>query len=270
MDIATPELLRTLRYVRTLAEQGIHPTLAQVTVYGDAGFPRVELRNNYEEEMRQEAMWEYHYASVGTVAEYLMRVGWIEETPRGIELTKIGWAIDAGSDGSGAVSARVMNIVLKGNDPISYLAFIDAIQRVRGDSAVMVVDPYMPSAHLPALVGSAGVTRLLTSDVAVHDAAESREKRKTAFGLLLGAHAEGGLRVRYAARGAIHDRLILPDKGAGLMLGRSLGGRQMTAVVELDEAITDLFRDHYRARWDEAVSVDPVDLSHLGGETLKT
>jgi hypothetical protein len=265
MDVATPELLRTLRYVRTLAEQGVHPTLAQVTVYGDAAFPRVELRNNYEEEMRQEAMWEYHYAAVSTVTEYLMRVGWIEETLRGIELTKVGWAIDAGSDGGGNVVAGVMNVVLKGNDPVSYLAFIDAIQRVRGESAVMIVDPYMPSSHLPALVRNAGVTRLLTSDVGVHDAGESREKRTAAFQLILGAQERSGLRIRYAARGAIHDRLILPDEGAGLMLGRSLGGRQMTAVVELDEVITELFRDHYRARWDNATPVEPTDLSHVGG-----
>ena len=269
MDIATPEMLRLLRYLRTLNGHGVYPSEQQLDAYASTILPATVLINNRDQEMWDDVLFDQHYEVKNTVQSYVMQVGWVEVTGRGAELTDLGRAVDAGAHESNVRSSEspVISIVLKGNDPLSYVQLIEAIQRVSGETDVLLIDPYLPAIHLSTLVDIAGVTRVLTSDVAVSDANESREQRTKRFSLVLGSRAERGIAVRYAKKGAIHDRLILPTKGPGLMVGRSLGGRQLTAVVELNDQLTTLFRNSYAPKWAEATPVSPVDLTHLGDGT---
>jgi hypothetical protein len=267
-DVATPAMLRALRYVSVLSSQGVRCTHDDLAAFADATIPFLKLWDNYEWEIRYDVMTDHHYEPTNTVGEYLLQVRWVQESDGYVELTKLGRAI-AASSGNGALNHQpspVINIALKGNDPLSYVAFLDAIQRVGGGSAVMLIDPYLPSKHVQLLMDDAGVNRVLTTDVAVSDVKESRAARTRAFGLLLGARKARGLEIKYAQKGTIHDRLVIPAKGTGLMMGRSLGGRQMTAVVELNDDLTRYFREIYTLAWSEAKAVTAIDLSHVEAE----
>lgn len=265
IEIATPAMLRTLRYVRTLNDQGVRPSLDHLNAYADAVLPRVVLQDNYNSSAASYLMMDHHYESVNTVGKYVMQVGWVEMIDDGAGLTAIGRAISttAGENTNSAASPPAVNIMLRGNDPVSYVDFLEALQRVGGGGDVMLIDPYLPSTHVPVLMDEAGVTRVLTSDVPVRDARESRADRTRAFGLLLGARVNGDKAVRYAEKGSIHDRLVLPSEGTGLMLGRSLGGSHLTAVVELTDTLTSFFRDHYEPIWSQSQPVEAIDLSHV-------
>lgn len=230
--------------------------------------PAVTLRDNYADEAHYDLMTTNHYAVVNTVEKHLVEVGWVESTAKGIELTRLGRAVVAGADGAPSADAGppVVDVALDGNDPLAYAEFLITLQRKARGADMMLIDPYLPSAHVPLLLDSAGVTRILTADVPVRDAGETSGDRRKTFGLFLGARA-GKAEIRLAKKGAVHDRLVLPAKGTGIMIGRSLGGRQLTAVVELNDSLTSLLRAYYEPVWTESTSVPPADLSHVAGTT---
>jgi hypothetical protein len=270
-QVVAPPTLRALRYIRMLEAQSVYCTFEDLTAFVKTSSPTVSLRDNFEDDARDDLMTTHHYVVENTVERYLVDVGWIESTSKGVELTKFGRAVASSADGESlqAAGRTVVNIALEGNDPLTYSQFLITLQRTGRGSDMMLIDPYLPSAHVPLLLDDAGVTHILTADSPVHDADESAAERKKNFGLALGARASDRFGIRLAKKGDLHDRLVLPSKGTGLMIGRSLGGKQLTAVVELNDSMTSLLRAHYARMWDAAKPVPPTDLSHVGGSDTR-
>jgi hypothetical protein len=263
-QVLSPATLRAMKYIRMLETQGVYCTPEDLASFVKSASPSVTLRDNYADEAEYDLMTTHHYVVVNTVEKYLIEVGWVESTARGIELTKLGRAVAAGADGApvAASGPTVVDIALDGNDPLAYAEFLVTLQRKARGADMMLIDPYLPSAHVPLLLDSAGITRILTADVAVRDAGETSADRRKNFGLFLGART-GRAEIRLAKKGAVHDRLVLPAKGTGIMIGRSLGGRQLTAVVELNDSLTSLLRANYELVWAESTDVPPADLAHV-------
>ncbi|WP_411699018.1 hypothetical protein [Conyzicola sp.] len=270
--VVAPLTLRALRYIRMLEAQSVYCTFEDLTAFVRTASPAVSLRDNFEDDAHDDLMTTHHYVVVNTVEKYLTDVGWIESTSRGVELTKLGRAVAASADGESLQSASrtVVNIALEGSDPLTYSQFLIALQRTGRGIDMMLIDPYLPSAHVPLLLDDAGVTHILTADNPVHDSDESATVRRKNFGLALGARASDRFGIRLAKKGNLHDRLVLPTEGTGLMIGRSLGGKQLTAVVELNDSMTSLLRAHYAPIWDAAKPVSPADLSHVRGSAPAT
>lgn len=263
MDLANPATLRTLRYVRTLNDSGIAPTLSAVKAYANAASPDIVGSRRMLDFWDPEPDETYVVASI---ASYLQAVQWIEVQGESVQITEIGRAIDARSepDESEAGALQGLTVVLEGTNALAYSKLLIAIQRIKGEGDVMIVDPFFPVAHLPTLVEYGGVRRVLTRDVDVRDAGERKRERKETLQIMLGANRENSLEARFADPGVLHDRLIIPAVGKGLMLGRSLGGRQTTVVVELNETVTDVLRLHHNLLWETATAVEPADLTHIG------
>ncbi len=137
-------------------------------------------------------------------------------------------------------------------EPVFYTAILGQLIDL---TDVLVVDPYLGADDVHVLARITSVSRVLTGPRPVRDRNEKDETSRREH-LALAAGSRPGLKIRLTT--AIHDRYMLPNEGAGLMLGASLGGSKVTTAVELSEDTTAEHRRTFDAIWADAEPVEPI------------
>lgn len=120
---------------------------------------------------------------------------------------------------------------------------------------VLLVDPYLPSRDLLALLELPGIKRVLARDTGTES--ETRPDRRRRLAIALGARPEVELRFSRD----LHDRLAIPSDGGAVMIGSSLGGRKVTVATRLSDQITASLRSHYEEVWNHAEPLEPIQRS---------
>ncbi|WP_167050750.1 hypothetical protein [Salinibacterium sp. ZJ77] len=192
----------------------------------------------------------------GSVAEYLVETGLAIEHGGGLKLTKVGLALNSGlqtPEKRLALDQPLLEVVGRLEDPVVYARLLTEIDKLDG---ALVVDPYLPAADLLALLELPSVERVLSKDTWTKGV--KRDARRRHLQLALGAKPEVELRFLDSEIQELHDRLVLPRRGLGLMIGTSLGGTQVTVITHLSDDTTSLLRRHYEDLWQQAVPVAPI------------
>lgn len=192
------------------------------------------------------------------IADDLVTLGLAQTVPGGYSPTDAGRRALTNIDALAEAAARQtpdsdpVAVIGVTREPVFYSAVLTQLVDM---SDVLVVDPYLGADDVRVLARITSVSRVLTGPRPVRDRNEkSLESRHQHLALAAGTRPS--LEVRLTT--AIHDRYMLPSKGAGLMLGASLGGSKVTTAVELSEDATADHRSTFDAIWADADPVDPI------------
>lgn len=192
----------------------------------------------------------------GHVAAYLVDTGLAIDHGGGLKLTKVGAALREGlqrEEGRVGHEQPLLEVVGRLQDPVVYAKLLTEIDKLEN---VMVVDPYLPSEDLLALLGLPAVNRVLSRDT--HIRGQAQEDRRRRLQIAIGARPDVELRFQSPGARELHDRVVLPETGPGLMMGTSLGGAQMTVITHLSDDTTVVLREHYEQLWVESEQVAPI------------
>lgn len=189
----------------------------------------------------------------GHVASDLERLGFATRRNGALVATASGLRtaakLAASDDRSASQPTAIIGVA---SEPVFYNQILHELAD-RAD--VLVVDRFLGAADVVTLGGLAAVRRVLTGAQPSRDRRErSVAARRDQLALAVGSLTD--VQVRLSTE--LHDRYMLPADGAGLMLGGSLGGRKLTAAVELSDAVTRRLRDEFDAIWDRSTPVDAV------------
>lgn len=247
--LSNESLHRGLSYLKMLNESNVYPSPGHINAFVNTPLPDFEDR--------------YHGSLMGRlndrdVAKYLLRTGMAEDEERNDELsiTPVGLAFLRGlekSDSNGAPGDSVLEVVGRLEDPITYSQLLTEIDK---QSHALVVDPYLPSGDLLTLIELPSVERVLTLDLSIKGQKQDERRRHLVIGL--GARPDLELRFLPKEIMELHDRYVLPATGAGLMIGTSLGGSQLTVVTHLGADSSDVLRQHYAELWEQGIPLAPI------------
>lgn len=257
--LTSPTTLRALGYLIVVNDNGVRPSAAQLDVYALARFPLSAREKFFRDEPRRSALidgaiaWDYEDDST---TGYLLVTGMADDEGDGIQVTALRRAFYSGAltaADTGARAAEVIEVVGRLEDPVVYARLLTEIDRL-GES--LLVDPYLPSQDLFALLSLPGITQVLTRDTGI--SGEQRDDRRRRLAVALGSQSRGELRLLDPSIRELHDRYVIPTVGSALMIGTSLGGTQVTVTTQLSEDTTALLRSHYGAIWSVARSLAPI------------
>jgi hypothetical protein len=138
-----------------------------------------------------------------------------------------------------------------------YAALVRLLQRECGD--LMVVDPYLDAAifldFLPHSTALRPVRCLTAKRNEYHPALTAAAARWS--GDPVGQQKP--VEVRYAPSGALHDRLIIFDRGAEVWLisqsVKDIAKRSPASVLLADSELGHLKADHYEAAWTQSTPI---------------
>lgn len=251
--LVSPIIAKGLAFLRLLNEQRAYPTEAAVNEFART----TTMQSQYT---LDETFWVTDQDP--TVTAYLARVGFTVQTRDGLSLTRTGFAFARGlaqmdrmAQTPDADSAPI-EVVGRLDDAFTYarlLAQIDAIDEA------FIIDPYLAPPELSSLLQLPRVRRVLTKRAPVTGRRKlTADDRTTQLQIHLGANPAVELRLLPPEKRELHDRLVLPPHGPGLIIGTSLGGSQLTVVTSLGEDSTAQLRAHYDELWSESEAVEPI------------
>jgi hypothetical protein len=258
-----PELIaahvgRALAFVAIVNREDVFPTKAHVDAFVGTQPPAARAHPLSLTQMAYEATLLRDHSLATPVSDYLLQTGLAIEHGGGLKLTKVGAALRTGVEryaSHGSSDQEVLEVVGRLDDPITYARLLTEIDK---QQRALVIDPYLPSGDLLTLIELASVERVLTRDIGTHG--QGREERKRHLAIALGARPEVQLRFLPPEVKELHDRLVLPrSEGAGLMIGTSLGGSQVTVISHLSEDTTSVLRGHYEALWVQGEPLEPIE-----------
>lgn len=192
------------------------------------------------------------------IAEDLVALGVAKRVIGGYSPTDAGRRALANIDAATEAAVRrtpdsePVAVIGVAREPVFYSAVLGQLVDLPD---VLIIDRYLGADDVRVLARITSVSRVLTGPQPVKDRNEKSPASRLQH-LALAAGTRPGLQVRLTT--AIHDRYMLPSKGAGLMLGGSLGGSKVTTAVELSEAATADHRRTFDAIWVDAEPVDPI------------
>lgn len=257
-DLISAPVQRALNFIAVVNEGDVFPTKAAVDAFVYTEQPTSSLDQFLNPFRGARALAVASLSEVSSVAAYLTATGLAIEHGGGIKLTKSGLALWAGIDKRSLQrpsAQEVLEVVGRLEDPIVYAKLLTEIDK---QERALVVDPYLPSADLLNLIELPGVERVLTRDTNVHG--QKKDERRRHLAIALGARPDVELRFLSQEVKELHDRLVLPTGvGAGLMIGTSLGGTQLTVVSHLSEDTTEVLRHHYELLWSRGEKLEPVE-----------
>lgn len=233
--------------VKLANDQGSYPTLEEVDAYGLTPFPRsiYETGGGFRSMMMS-----------GSVSEYLTKARLVTVSGNGVYISDSARALVGGMEQpvNPIPASKPLEVVGRMSDPVAYAQMLIEVNKCEH---ALVVDPYLLPEDLIQLAQLGSVDRVLTKDGSAGGIA--KEQRKTGLAIALGvATNDAELRFQAADTKELHDRLILPKKGEGLMIGTSLGGTQITVVSHLSEDMTTVIRSHYEDIYAAGTSLDPI------------
>lgn len=251
-EIADEITLRSLAYLAAMSQHGDGITAAELDRYASEPLPGVGSMFSVVT----------RFSTLGgvNVAHYIQRVGWAVEVGGRLHISGTGAAVLVASGAvapAQAAAIEPLEIVVRPDDPFTYVQMLREIAKL---DDVMIIDPYLPSPDLEALVRYPNVKRVLTIDADV--VGEKKSVRRTNLANVLGATDHPvELRVdKTTTPKRLHDRLVLPSRGSALTMGASLGALQPTALVHVGEGTTDVLRTHYEAIWATSEKLEPSQL----------
>lgn len=257
--LTSPAVLRALGYLILVNDNGVKPSATQLDVYALAHFSLSARDKFFRDEPRRSALMDgaiaWDYGDDSTTG-YLVATGMAHDEGDGIQVTELGRAFYAGAINASFPEARnedVIEVVGRLEDPGTYARLLTEIDRL---GEALLVDPYLPSQDLFALLSLPGITRVLTKDTRV--AGEQRDDRRRRLAVALGSQDRAELRFVESSVRELHDRYVIPADGSALMIGTSLGGTQVTVTTRLSLDTTELLRTHYEALWGAAEALPPI------------
>lgn len=251
--LLSPLLVECLALVRVASDAGIGISGTHIDRYVE------EPRPNFLHAGDEWTLFGPHSATMATFldsshARYLEAVGWIRCDPLEDShiITKLGRAVLESHERDSPAQPD-FSVVLDPDAPVDYALFAHHLSTL---SHVLVVDPYLAGAFFPVLANMPSIRRLLIrkSKAAGQSWADRAGSIRATLALV------PGIEVRFTESRDLHDRLVLPSVGRGVLLGGSLGGRQANTAISLPEHMTTLHRDAMQAIWDEAESLEPIAL----------
>ncbi len=265
--LTSPATLRALGFLIVVNDNGVKPSATQLDVDALARFPLTAREKFFRDEPRRSALidgaiaWDYEDDST---TGYLLATGMAVDEGDGIQVTELGRAFYSGALATIDTGARgddVIEVVGRLEDPVVDARLLTEIDRL-GES--LLVDPYLPSQDLFALLSLPGITRVLTKDTRI--SSEQRDDRRRRLAVALGSQSRAELRLLDPSIRELHDRYVIPVVGSALMIGTSLGGTQVTVTTQLSADTTELLRSHYGAIWSVAQPLAPIQRSDRSAE----
>lgn len=179
---------------------------------------------------------------------HLIRLGWVESTtetgalattPLGLALLRTAEAVESEHDGP-------TTVILGQDDELAYPTLIGRISEAE---AGLLIDPYLRLEQLLAVRAYTRIARVLTSR-------SVSEKDLVAMAVLINSGgSENPIELRAAAKGILHDRMIVAASGGIDTVGTSLGtvgGKYTTVLSPLPEAVASEMRTKADFWWEQA------------------
>lgn len=239
-DIATLQERRVLRYLRA-----VHPesaALADLEYYAalDKASPYYEF-----------ADLSYFFGQ--NHVKRMIRYGWLRQSQRGVQLTKIGEKLAdvlEGSDAPKEFLPAPESLVLSPNDPLNYFQLSNLMKMQNVD---IIVDPYFRVDNLTWLLQHTDVTRVITSV-----SGADLEALRSAISQ---ARALRSIEIRSLGKGKAHDRVFTNPENKVWVMGASINGLGVhtTAVTPLSEEASQQFMLFVEQLWKEAEEVQPLE-----------
>lgn len=248
--LVSPIIARGLSFLLRLNEQGSRPSPRVVNEFCKTTTSRniYELDDDFGVTDQDR-----------TVTDYLTRVGFAEQGLGTISLTATGMAFARAleqPDGKVGDESALIEVIGRLEDPFTYAALLT---QVDSREHALVVDPFLPAPELSSLLRLPRVERVLTRRTHLSGKRkQDADTRNTHLQIALGANPSVELRLLPNEVRELHDRLVLPASGPGLVIGTSLGGSHLTVITSLGEDTTRELRTYYDSLWDQAVPLEPI------------
>ncbi|MGC4173718.1 hypothetical protein [Demequina sp.] len=259
-ELISPAVVRTLRLVYLASEEGVPVTASQIDAFADAAPPQLRSALSGRQSLLQ--IWEFQPKHQPSVSDYLTRVGFISPvagySSHVYELSRLGRAVvQAAGTSSEPTSEDLFEIVMRPDSALDYAHFVEEVAKLSG---VLVIDRYAAVPNIIELAALIGVDQILTGGKTSADKSAADRRTKAQIGLAkVGEAAE--VRILEQKAGRIHDRLVLPKEGRGLLLGGSLGGMAVNTVVSMSPEMTKALRALHEVHWEEAQPIRPAESS---------
>ncbi|MFH9892317.1 hypothetical protein ACH4OQ_19940 [Streptomyces luteogriseus] len=258
MDHVSDHVLRTLRYIDLVAGQGQKLSPAEIDAYAQSTPPRDARRSDPlgMATLRSLLGDGEIIRDPEPVANYLLKVCWIEPVDGGIRLTKIGKAMLSASGQQvadhEASDPEVADVALDPQDPLVYVQLTRRLQRA---GAGLLVDAYFKAESLVWLIESTTLRRVLISSR--HPKSE-RDRQRIAVARATVPNGSD-VEVRHTDNPGLHDRCVVSETGSVQLLGSSVTGvgKHLTAVITPADDIAQVYRQKYEALWKDAEIVTP-------------
>lgn len=253
-EMTTMAVLRALQFVELMNDRGVRPSASHVDAFAVTPLPSDIFAQTYNT-VRRGFMDK-------NITTYLRQVGFILLNSDGVSITTLGSAFLAGmvenegsSEGGDGEGAPI-EVVGRLSDPVTYARLLTQID---AREHALVVDPYLPAPELQSLLQLSNVERVLSRETRLtgprpQNAAERTQHLRIA----LGVNPEVELRFLPSDVRELHDRLILPSTGSGLVVGTSLGASHFTVITALGDDATAQLRAHYDGLWEQAERLEPI------------
>lgn len=255
--IASPTLIRCLRLLAAAGDSGATVTATYLNAFADQDPPQSQLRLG---KMYRQMRWEF-YEHTPAVADYFTGVGWANGMDNGddevLEITRLGRAVlvNAEREAQEAYENAEFAITMNPDSPMDYVQFLEKISTM--GEGVMVIDRYASVRAIVQLANLLPVARVLSSSNRTRTDSTPTARIADLESMLGAVSDPAEVRLLDANPSPLHDRVVLPLKGSGLLLGGSLGGTQVNTVVTLSEGMTADLRTRHEQHWGDAKPVEP-------------
>lgn len=253
LPIQQPEVLKALKFLHAANNQKVYPTMVEVVKFATEKEPESQFA------FRAVEFDAFRSVSTDHLLKYLEDARLVTVVRGGAHLSDAGHAlVKENQKRAFEDPEEVLEVVGRARDPIFYAKLLTEIGKLED---ALLVDPYLPASDLYSVLELRNVTRVLTNKGRGTRpiAGEQPQNRKEAMALALGAfEVRPELRMQNPEGRELHDRVVLPRSGQGIMLGTSLGGTQLTVVTHLTEDATEVLLRHYEQIFDSAFPVNPI------------
>lgn len=254
VELTTPEVIRAIRYLRMLNDQGIRPTERQVEVFAAAGAPRPARYVSYFDTFQSymESMLTFREPGESVTA-FLQRMEWAATDSDGLTLTTLGRAFLLGlARELAAMEADEATPTVVVLEPGSPLSSVELTQALAEAGAGMLVDPYFRPEQVQWIVTTTKVARVL-----MRDPRAGAGPHAVALGHTVGAER---LEIRATGDRELHDRCVLSEDGSVTLIGTSINGvgRHLTTLVPLAAGDAKSYRDRLEGLYEAASVIQPV------------
>lgn len=242
-----PRSIRGLNFIASMNRAGLNPTTQEVRSYLSAASTVYEQYDTDRESS---------LVNVSTV-QYLRDARLITASGDGWILSRTGRAVLETETGGATPASEPVEVVGRMTDPAFYSRLLTRIDDVQ---QALIIDPYLHPDDLMTLLEIPSVQRVLTKRARMTPPRPMDiDDRTRKLGFAIGSRSDVELRLAAPGTNELHDRLVLPrEAGAGVLIGTSLGGTQMTVVTHLSVEATSALRAHFEAIWDSGEQVMPV------------
>lgn len=248
MNVLTPRVLRTLRFVDGLERVGYAPTKDEVDSFAAAPDP-VESQG-----VVLDFLWDYLEQvqnSVEPASSHMSRLRWVEVDEGRISLTSLGRAVLLAQQEGPALGDDLIEAAV---DPSDTFAYARLLGRLSALEDTLMIDPYIDQQQLIELAQLPRLRRVLTSLPGRNTT--DKEARRVRLSMVM-SKVNRPLELRIAPAGVLHDRIMIPEMGGVVQLSSSLNSitERVSIVTTLGADLSASLRQHYDEIWRDADTI---------------